>query len=314
MITDTTSAGWNGVDTTRVPGRAAQQSPDGQCAALQQAVDLECLDRVGATAGVEAARRRQGGRHPALVAADQRDERDRQRRTPAHDRLDAGGRSVTRGLDGDGVAAGSREAGSEGRGRRRSGALLKRAPRRARSSSAPRLAESACADAGRARTTIREPLGASARRSRMRWRRRRATRWRTTDPPTALLTTNPTRELPNRAESTTGPSPAAEPDDSGSRTCITTSVRPERRPRRTTVVKSSRSVSRAVAGSTARMAGSGRQLLPALAAARGEDGPAGAGVHPQPKAVDARTTAVVRLKRALTLGHCSALPISTYGC
>jgi hypothetical protein len=37
-------------------------------------------------------------------------------------------------------------------------------------------------------------------------------------------------------------------------------------------------------------------------------------VHPQPKAVDARTTAVVRLKRALTLGHCSALPISTYGC
>ena len=47
MITDTTSAGWNGVDTSRVPGRAAQQSPRGERAALQQAVDLVLQNGLG---------------------------------------------------------------------------------------------------------------------------------------------------------------------------------------------------------------------------------------------------------------------------
>jgi hypothetical protein len=52
---------------------------------------------------------------------------------------------------------------------------------------------------------------------------------------------------------------------------------------------------------------SGGEPLAALAAPRGNDGATGAGAHPQPEAVRARPTAVVRLEGALALAHWSAL-------
>ena len=57
---------------------AATASRQGR--APEQAVDLQGLDGVGAAGRVEAARRRQRGRDPALVAAHQGDERPRARR------------------------------------------------------------------------------------------------------------------------------------------------------------------------------------------------------------------------------------------
>ena len=186
--------------------------------------------------------------------------------------------------------------------------------------SEPSRVESAAADFGSARTTIRVPGGSRSSLSRMTCRRRRATRCRTTEPPTALLTTSPTRgQLCARAGSValrtrapeTGASGAAPPWTwSGTRTCITTSVRPARRPCRITVEKSSRWVNRAAAGSTVCRGRSGGQLLPALAAARGQDRPAGARPHPEPEAVGTRTTAVVRLKGALALAHFAVLPFN----
>ncbi len=49
--------------------------------------------------------------------------------------------------------------------------------------------------------------------------------------------------------------------------------------------------------------GSRSQRTTALAASRGHDGTPGTGAHPQPETMHACTTAVVRLKRPLTLGH-----------
>jgi hypothetical protein len=48
---------------------------------------------------------------------------------------------------------------------------------------------------------------------------------------------------------------------------------------------------------------SGRQLATALAATRSDDGPPGTAAHAQPEPVGPRTATVVRLKRALALGH-----------
>jgi hypothetical protein len=47
------------------------------------------------------------------------------------------------------------------------------------------------------------------------------------------------------------------------------------------------------------VAESDRELLAALAAARGQHGAAGPGTHPQAEAVDLRPPTVVRLERAL---------------
>lgn len=62
----------------------------------------------------------------------------------------------------------------------------------ARSSCSARVWLLASPAGGSARTTTREPSGTASRRSRIRWRRRRLTRLRSTADPTALLTTNPT--------------------------------------------------------------------------------------------------------------------------
>jgi hypothetical protein len=297
-------------------------------------VHLERLDRVCATARIETAAGRQEWGHPSLVGLEQHQERPDQRRRPVAvvagigSPRPTGDHHASSFLDGPGTAV------DEFDDRPR---LIRRSPagstaRSARSTSAARLAESAVAEAGNARTTSRVPGGSWSRRSRSTCRSRRVTRCRTTDPPTALLTTKPTRgpgwppageepsagtrSRPLDATTPAGPADAGADGEtapvgwSGSRACITTSVRPNRRPRRITSAKSPGAVSRAAAGSTARRARSGRQLLPALAAPRGQNRPTGASPHSKPEAMGPRTAAVVRLKGALALGHFSVLPFS----
>jgi len=108
----------------------------------------------------------------------------------------------------------------------------------AASRSWPSVAEAAALAAGSALTTTSAPTGSRGSRSRTRWRSRRITLCRWTDPPTALPTTNPTR-----ADSA-GSGTAA-----GSR-CTTSVPRPARRPSRTVRVKSCLPVNRAAGGST----------------------------------------------------------------
>lgn len=273
--TEVDTAGRHRVDASRVPGTAAQQPPHRQHTAHEQPVHPECLDGVSATTGIEAATWRQRRRHPPLVTPDQHDERNGR---PGHGEL--------------------------------AGATIPIA-RSARSISRPRAAESAVAEPGRARMTTRDPGGSVDTRPRIRCRRRRATRCRTTEPPTALLTTKPIRGPGGRTAgsvvgSVEGSVVGSTTPGSARSTCITTSLRPIRRPRRTVAAKSSRWVSRAAVGSNARRAGSGGQLLPALTTTRRKDCPTRAGAHPQAEPVGTGATAVVRLKRALALGHCSA--------
>jgi hypothetical protein len=75
-------------------------------------------------------------------------------------------------------------------------------------------------------------------RSRTRWRSRRVTRCRVTEPPTARLTTNPAR------------AGASGSGEFAVERCTTSRGRPARRPRRTAEANSSRWVSREPAGST----------------------------------------------------------------
>ncbi len=70
----------------------------------------------------------------------------------------------------------------------------------AEASSWPSFRLDAAAAPGSARTTMVLPLGRRLSRSRISSRKRRATRWRTTDPPTPLPTDSPTRVNPNGSE------------------------------------------------------------------------------------------------------------------
>jgi hypothetical protein len=112
--------------------------------------------------------------------------------------------------------------------------------RSATSSSSPRAALLAPADAGSARTTTSACAGNAASRARIKCRSRRCTRCRTTEPPTLRPTTKPT--LGPRYRLADGPAQAM---------CTTTELQPARRPRCTAAAKSSRRVSRAAAGSNA---------------------------------------------------------------
>ena len=202
----------------------------------------------------------------------------------------------------DSPLAGSRSAVPS---RAEAGRVLSNRPSAA-SRSWPSAAESAWRAAGRARTTTRAPHGSRPSRSRTRCRSRRTTRCRSTDPPTARPTTKPTRA---------GPSGSAGP--AGASTCTASAPRVARRPRRTVSVKSWRRVNRVARGSTAwprrcpdertacrprsprSRGGSRRQLGATLAAPSSDDGPPGAGAHPEPEAVRPGATTVVRLKGAL---------------
>ena len=131
--------------------------------------------------------------------------------------------------------------------------------RSAPSRSSPSAALLAPADDGSARTTTSDPAGRVANRDRMRWRNRRCTRCRTTDPPTVRPTTNPT--LGPSVALTAGLTGAGVSVAPTRARCTTTEPRAARRPRCTPVAKSSRRVSRAAAGSNARYPGA-RRLRP----------------------------------------------------
>lgn len=95
---------------------------------------------------------------------------------------------------------------------------------------------------------------------------------------------------------------APAPPDPGSNTCTTRRDRPDRRPRRTTRLKSWLRVRRAAAGSTVRRR-SGGQLLTTPAATSGHDRAAGPGAHAQPEPVGLGPLTIVRLIGALALAH-----------
>ena len=111
-------------------------------------------------------------------------------------------------------------------------------------------------------------------------RSRLATWWRTTDPPTPLLTIKPTRA---------GSAP------SRGRRWSTRVGLGARRPVRTAAVKSVRRCIRCAAGST----GSGCEASAALAAPRRQNRAARAGAHAKPEAVSLGSTPVVGLERTL---------------
>jgi hypothetical protein len=168
-------------------------------------VHLQRLDRVRAAAREEAAGRGKTGRDPSLVAAEQRDQRSCRQPAGAHDRLPAARR---------------------------------RTARRPESRSSASVEDGASAAGGRARTMSCAPGGRAARRFRTRWRSRRVTRCRVTEPPTARLTTKPAR------------AGASASGEFAVERCTTSRGRPARKPRRTAEANSSRWVSREPAGST----------------------------------------------------------------
>jgi hypothetical protein len=255
-------------------------------------VDHQCLDRVRAAAGDESAGRRQRRRDPLAVEPQDEHQRPnhRARTTTRRSRTDPDSH-VSRGRQDrhrwlPGVAA--------------LGALVALEPisrRSAASRSSPSTALLAPADAGNARTTTSAPAGKFANLHRMRCRSRRCTRCRTTEPPTARLTTKPIF----------GPVSGRDSAASTRAQCTTTEPQAARRPRCTAVAKSSRRVSRMAAESNAKYPpnanASGRQLSATLAAPGREDGPTSAGAHAQPEPVGSRATTVVRLERTLALGH-----------
>src|SRR4051794_36090879 len=156
------------------------------------------------------------------------------------------------------------------------------------------------AAAGRARTTSTAGPGSEEIRARVRCRRRRFTLLRVTALPTALLTTNPAW---GPACSTGGTASV------GSMSRCRTTVRvPARRPRRVALENKLDEVSRWWRSSTgSARPRSDRELAATLATARGQDGAAGAGTHPQAKAMGLVPTAVVRLERALAHGFVSGV-------
>ena len=165
----------------------------------------------------------------------------------------------------------------------------------AASTSSPSSPYDARADAGRALTTSTARFGSEGIRDRRTLRRRRFTRLRVTALPTALLTTNPICGPELSDHSSTLPASMSR--------CSTTVRVPARRPLRAAVVNRLDEVSRwgrSSTGSARRR--SDRELAATLATARGQDGAAGTGTHPQAKPVGLVPAAVVRLERALAHG------------
>lgn len=175
-----------------------------------------------------------------------------------------------------------------------------RARSRLRSRSTPSAALPAAPAAGSARTTTRVPGGRRSSRARARCRKRRFTRLRATELPTARLTTNPTEGAP--------------PIGSMS-TWTTTVLDAARRPRRVTSRNDDASLRRFAAASTQRHCdsrgrarsaistsetrGSDGQALATLAPAVRQDRPTRAGAHPETETVHLVTATVVGLVGAL---------------
>ncbi len=276
---------------------APSNTPDGQPYPARRSVNGDGLETIGTTGRLEPAPRPQQRADECAVEPDEREQHagDQPFREPVGLPGRLGRGRMLRCHDRPSV--GVRASDPRRRSRRLS----------ATSSSAARCSLRADAAGGLARTTKRLPLGSIGRRLRMRCLNLRLTWFRTTAPPTALLTTKPT----------SGGSSA-----SRRFRCATRTGRPARRPRRIASANSSPRRMRDADGSTgpsstygrplhrrregrrARAGGdwsSDRQLGAALAAARGQDGAAGPGAHAQPEAVGLRAATVVRL--VSTLAH-----------
>ena len=187
----------------------------------------EGFDGVGAAGRGEAAVRAEQGAEVAAVALDRRDEGPDDRPRPAR-------------------LFGAAHRGLRGR----------RAERRAESSSTARAELGAAPAPAPARTTTRVPAGRSSSRSRRRWRRRREVRCRTTELPTALLTTRPARAGSGEALARSAGAgsglrrpPAGNPTGP-TRACTVTSERDARRPPRRTSENSAAVCRRDALGST----------------------------------------------------------------
>jgi plasmid stabilization system protein ParE len=166
---------------------------------------------------------------------------------------------------------------------------------RAESRSRSKDWEVASAAAGNARITTRVPAGNAVSRVATRGRNRRTTACLVTEPPTALLTTNPAR----------AGMAAMDPAAAGSTSTRWTTKwgRAAREPPFTVAVKSPARRSRNLAGSTGvtDRPRSGGQFDAALAAPSRQDGAASTGTHTQPKTMGLCPPTIVRLEGAL--GH-----------
>jgi hypothetical protein len=183
---------------------------------------LQRLDGVGTATRIEAAARRERGGDPLLVQPDRLHQNPCDRAGPA-----LAVRLVVHRFSHTAPPS----------------AATSLSRRQAASRSLPSSALDAVAAAGSARMTNALPGARVPSRWATRWRSRRETRWRTTELPTALLTTKPTRTGgPVRVRSMSGFWLIT--------ACTTSRDRPARRPCRVTWAKSPLRVSRAVAGST----------------------------------------------------------------
>ena len=235
---------------------ASQDATTGKPGTPHRPMSLHGLQSIGRAGGVVAAHLAVQRTDGEAVALEQPDQHDLDRREPSHRR-----------------------------------AVPHRAPARASAASScfARVVLSADCDAGRARTTTRDPWGNPSTRSRIRWRSCRLTRLRCTAEPTALLTTKPTDVCPP-VRGTLVPVTLVPIT-----TCVTRVGCAPLAPRRIVCRKSSPLRMRWLRASN----GSGRQLGATLAPTIGEDRAAGAGAHAQTEAVLLGATTVVGLEGAL---------------
>lgn len=239
-----TASGRHVIDAAGGPGMTAREAADGEPGSAQRTVPLQGDQRVLRTARVVPAARRRPGGDGELVEADESPED-----------LTGKGTEVHAGVP------------------HRRTAVRRAEPRSSRSCS-----NVAAAAAGLARTTTRPPSGTVSSASITRPRNLRRTRFRTTAPPTARDTTNPT----------------CRPGSSPVRQWTTRVVRPARAPRRIVSENSADVRIRTADGSN-----SGGELRPPLAPTGGKDRAAGAGPHTQTEAVGLGPAPVVRLEGAL---------------
>lgn len=162
------------VNATWVPGVASSDPADREPTSLEHAVPLKCGDRVGRTTGGEPTTRGQCRGDEPLIDPHQPDQGHRH---PLRHRALALLRLPVH------TATSAR--------------TLRRAEPRQRLRSAANSWCAAWADRGWARRTTSWPAGTLGSSAATRCRSRRTVRWRTTELPTALETTNPTRTGPS---------------------------------------------------------------------------------------------------------------------
>lgn len=225
---------------------APSNTPDGQPYPARRSMNGDGLETIGTTGRLEPAPRPQQRADECAVEPDEREQQ-------AGDQPASGQVGLPRHLGRgrmlrchDRPSVGVRASDPRRRSKRLS----------ATSSSAARCSLRADAAGGLARTTKRLPLGSIGRRLRMRCLNLRLTWFRTTAPPTALLTTKPT----------SGGSSA-----SRRFRCATRAGRPARRPRRIASANSSPRRMRDADGSTGPSSTYGRPLVPGAARGTGHE-------------------------------------------